>query len=135
MTDKKESPTQKMRELHGDKELTMEQLDDVAGGSAWETSDDSCFLNVLLRGRPGQCDRYGEWKCSKEAYGSEERCREVQAAWASVGIKFSWNADGWKNKNSYKLIGGRNLSRDEAYAHAMKVVGKTLKKSDWYWEK
>ena len=36
--------------------------------------------------------------------------------------------------NRYWLADGTPLTRDQAWAHAQQVVGKTLKKSDWYWE-
>ena len=54
------SKLDKLRAKHADKMLTADELDNIAGGSAWELADDSQFLNVLLRGHPAQCDRWGE---------------------------------------------------------------------------
>ena len=125
-----ESQTKKMRELHGDKELTAEQMEHVSGGNKYEIADDSRFLNVLLRGRPGQPDRYGEFKI-QTGYGGAERCDEVMAAWATVGIKMEWN-NGDTYYNNYYLD-GKSITQEQAMEHAMKVVGKRLKKSDWYW--
>ena len=138
MTDKKESTTEKMRKLHGEKELNVEQLDAVVGGSLEnERADDSRFLNVLLRGRPGQCNRYGEWKCNcNSTYGFEDRIREIEAAWKSVGIT-AVMCKGYGDNVEYYLGNEVNphyvISRQEAWTHAMKVVGKKLVHSDWYW--
>ena len=130
---KEMNKTEKMRKLHGDKELTVEQLENVAGGTTDQMSDDSCFLNVLLRGLPNQCDRYGTYKLSDAAYGHDDRRQEIEKAWKAVGVE-AWLFNGGSRENVY-LINGRAVTQAEAYAHAQKVVGKTLQKSDWYWEK
>ena len=57
---KEMNKTEKMRKLFADKALDTEEMENVAGGSYDQTADDSRFLNVLLRGHPAQCDRYGE---------------------------------------------------------------------------
>ena len=113
-----------------EKKLTMEEMELVAGGEVSETSYDSKFLNVLLRGRPGQCDRYGAWKA-----GSKEHEAEIARAWASVGIRAEFRGVGGKygpNPNRYYLD-GKEISRDAAWAHAEQVVGKHLQKKDWDW--
>ena len=131
MANDEKSNTGKMRKLFAENALDVEQLDGVAGGGTCEMSDDSCFLNVLLRGRPGQCDRYGDWKSDPYSIGYEDRVEEVKAAWASVGV----TADIQKGmlRNRY-YINGKTVTRDQAWTHAQQVVGKTLKRSDWYWE-
>ena len=73
-------------------ELTSEELKSVAGGRIKSTSSkksasffgnmsgDSKFLNVLLAGRAGCCDRYGVFKVFFNT-------SEVISAWNSVGIQ------------------------------------------------
>ena len=129
---KEMSKTEKMRALHGDKELNVEQLEQVAGGTTDQAADDSRFLNVLLRGRPGQCDRYGEYKLSDATYHACRRLNEIREAWASVGVD-AYPFNGGSRENVY-VINGQGVTREQAWAHAQKVVGKTLKKSDWYWD-
>ena len=128
MMAKEMGKTDKMRKLFADKTLDAEQMDGVAGGTYGENADDSRFLNVLLRGRPGQPDRYGETRC----YGSSEIEKEITTAWASVGVTANiYKAPAGKN---HYYINGKEVTRDQAWAHAQQVVGKTLKKSDWYWD-
>ena len=45
-----ESKTEKMRKLFADKQVSTEQLEDVAGGCTAQIAQDSRYLNVLLRG-------------------------------------------------------------------------------------
>ena len=109
-------------------ELKNEDLEKVSGGvrlkkSTAKSRNDVCFgwdsqfLNVLLRGRDGQCDRYGSFK-------AWWHMGEIEKAWASVGIEV----------NSYGyLLNGQRISRDEAMAHAESVVGIHLQESDWNW--
>ena len=123
-----ESKSKTKKELLADHELSQEQLDEVVGGMypSDMISDDSCFLNVLLRGRPCQPDRYGEYKCRE----SPDRAQEVARAWASIGIRVIYN----QNQYPDYLVEGNPCRQEDAYRHAMKVVGKKLKKSDWYWD-
>ena len=111
-------------------ELTSEELKSVAGGRIKSTSSkksasffgnmsrDSKFLNVLLAGRAGCCDRYGVFKVFFNT-------SEVISAWNSVGIQIGPD-------NGYYLD-GKKISRSDAYAHAQSVIGKTLQESDWDW--
>ena len=49
--------------LDKEHELSKEELEQVSGGCDYEISDDSKFLNVLLRGTDyHRCDRYGKFK-------------------------------------------------------------------------
>ena len=45
--------------LKNENKLTDADLEQVVGGG--QLDQDSRFLNVLLRGREGQCGRYGVW--------------------------------------------------------------------------
>jgi hypothetical protein len=121
--------TEKLRQLHGDKMLTVEEMESVAGGTTSEMADDTCFLNVLLRGHAEQPERYGEYRTGKEF---DTVRMSLSKAWGAVGITMDCNEG---RENSYYDQAGNQISRDEAYQHAMKVVGRQLKKSDWYWEK
>ena len=126
-----ESKTEKMRKLFEDKQLDEEMLEGVAGGNDGGVSDDSLFLNVLLRGCPGQCDRYGIYKC-QNMYIRGKIVDEVTTAWASVGIKAELHLN--KKNRYFDAASGREMTRGQAYSFAEKVVGKKLKKSDWYWD-
>ena len=44
--------------LDKENKLTDDELEQVVGGDK-DLANDSRFLNVLLRGREGQCGRYG----------------------------------------------------------------------------
>jgi hypothetical protein len=117
----------KIKELKQKNVLSDELLDGVSGGSSQETSDDSKFLNVLLQGRPGKCDRYGTWRagCNKP---------EIVTAWASVGIKAVLNDHSmYQTISNEYYLNGKQISRDEAWAHAEQVVGRHLAKSEWDW--
>ena len=110
--------------------MSDEELDQVAGGSIYEIADDNRFLNVLLHGREGQCDRH-----SATYIYFVSGVDEVKTAWKTVGIEMIESSDcfgGKYGKNTYKLD-GKEISREQAWAHAEKVVGKTLKESDWNW--
>lgn len=112
------------------KKLSENVLSHISGGSAGETSDDSKFLNVLLHGRPHQCDRYGTFRIRSQVHDDE-----IKEAWNSVGVDVtihSGNLFAAGPPNVYK-INGRVVRQYDAMEHAMKVVGKRLKKSDWDW--
>ena len=120
-----ESKTDKMRRLFAEKQLDVDQMDGVAGGTESQTSDDSCFLNVLLGGNA--VERVGSYKAGLGNYADN-----VEKAWAKVGVECSTGSL-WHD-NEYK-INGVSVSQEQARQHAMNVVGRQLKKSDWYWEK
>ena len=106
--------------------LTMEEMELVAGGKNPETSNDSRFLNVLLRGRSGQCDRYG-------TFTSGSHHGEIAQAWASVGIRADFREGRGRASYNVYYLGDKQISRDEAWAHAEQVVGKHLQRKDWDW--
>jgi len=112
------------------KKLSQDDLSYVSGGSAGETADDSRFLNVLLRGKPYQCDRYGAWRIR-----TEDHDAEIKRAWNSVGVDVVFHnghlfSSGSPNEYS---INGKKVTQYDAMEHAMKVTGIRLKKSDWDW--
>lgn len=97
--------------------LSDEELENVAGGCWYETSNDSKFLNVLLRGTEHhRCDRYGR---AKIAWGYD---KDVIDSWSSVGIRMK--PYGATLHNEY-FLNGKQISRDEAWAHAEKFVAST----------
>ncbi len=110
-----------MMKLKDENKLTDDDLEQVVGGD--DIADDSRFLNVLLRGREGQCDRYGSWR-------SGSHLGELGRAWGSVGVDFGWDDE---DECCYYRIGGKEVSRYEAWLHAEQVVGKHLKRADWDW--
>ena len=123
-----DSKTDKMRKLFADKQVSTEQLEAVAGGCTGQIAEDSRFLNVLLRGHPDQCDRYGETRAS---YETESIGAEVTKAWAAVGITYQINSRGL---NTYlDAETGHVLSLVEAKRLAEQRVGKKLYYQDWYW--
>lgn len=106
-------------------QLGYYELDKVVGGGTGQLAEDSRYLNVLLRGTDYyRCDRYGSTKIAWSV-GAEN---DVLRAWASLGIKVT--SDFAFTNNHYKL-NGKEISRQEAWAHAEELAGKHLKKSDW----
>ena len=128
--------TEKMRKLFPEKALSADEMEAIVGGALAHCdslADDSRFLNVLLRGHPGQCDRYGETYAGGHV-------GEIKNAWKVVGVEMEVNyyynrADGVPLGGYYVYkINGEYVDAEDAYRHAMKVTGKNLKPSDWYWD-
>ena len=129
------SQTEKMRKLFADKQVSTEELEAVAGGycrATVEKADDSRFLNVLLQGRSGQPNRYGETRAGSE-YECNSIAKEVESAWKSVGIGFRSTFEDYGNKY-WDLSTGESIGQAKAYYLAEQRVGRKLKKSDWYWD-
>ena len=113
--------------LKNENKLRDADLEQVVGGG--QLDRDSRFLNVLLRGREGQCGRYGVWTV-------DDHVDEIRRAWASVGVELSETVEivwGAPSSDFHYLINGKEVSQYEAWAHAEQVVGKHLKHSDWAW--
>ena len=127
---KEMNKTEKMRKLFADKALDTEEMENVAGGSYDQTADDSRFLNVLLRGHPAQCDRYGETKLQLDYANNSSRFAEIEAAWAACGVSAKIKGG---NANYY-YINGKEVTQGMARLHAMETIGKGLSLSDWYWD-
>ena len=115
------------KDKYADENLTDDELDKVAGGTLREDADDSRFLNVLLQGtnKYHQCDRYGEFKMFWSAGAAHD---DLTKAWNSLGIEITYSTAG----NEYRLNGNK-ISREEAWAHAERLVGKHLTKEQWNW--
>ena len=118
--------------LDKENKLTKEELEQVSGGSLSETSNDSKFLNVLLRGTGCyRCDRYGKakiaWGSSGLWYGPSD---DIKDSWRGLGIRV--NFDRGSGHNKYYL-NEKQITRDEAWDYAEKVVGKHLERADWDW--
>ncbi len=112
------------------KKINMADMANVSGGDALETADDSRFLNVVLQGRSGRCDRYGE---PSMRLGNHDQ--EVARAWAAVGVKAEIHTGNFftsGDDNRY-YINGTELTRKVVMQHAMMITGRNLKKSDWFW--
>ena len=107
--------------------LTDDELDNVAGGTLGESADDSRFLNVLLHGtnKYHQCDRYGEFKM----FWSRQARKDLKKAWYSLGIEIE---ESIFIKNTY-MLNGKEISREEAWAHAESLVGNHLTEAQWNW--
>ncbi len=119
-----------MKKEMENKKVSLEAMENVAGGNALETSDDSRFLNVVLQGRAGKCDRYGE---PTMRLGNHDQ--EIANAWASVGIKAKIHTGNFftsGDDNTY-FINDAELTRKQAMDHAMMITGRQVKKSDWKW--
>ena len=127
------SKIDKLRKLHADKMLTADELDNIAGGYAGECADDSRFLNVLLRGHPAQPDRYGEYKFEVDFTNNDSRYAEIRAAWEACGIAVTNIGTGSANQY-FCFETQKYISRDEAMGYAMKRMGRSLNRSDWYWD-
>lgn len=113
-----------------EKKLPVDALEIVSGGSRPETADDSRFLNVLLQGKAGQCDRYGEFKIGKFRHDNE-----IVTAWQAVGVQAEIHSGTLKRRgpaNVYK-INGNTVTHAQAMQHAMDVVGRHLNPGDWQW--
>ncbi len=107
------------KKIDKEAELSEEELNQINGGMAKETSDDSKFLNKLAN----LCDRYG----SGMAYWSTEVGAEVTDAWSKVGVRFE--KSGYK-ANKY-FINGKEVSQSEAREHAMRVTGRRIRPEEW----
>lgn len=116
--------------LDKENKLNNEELEQVSGGYLYETSNDSKFLNVLLRGTGyHRCDRYGKTKIVWGGSGPEPR-QDIRNSWERLGITAIFH--GAFEHNEYYL-NGKRITRDEAWDYAEKVVGKHLERSDWDW--
>ena len=119
---------EKLKETKSDNLLTEEEMEEVTGGNCKMLSDDSKFLNVLLQGRPGQPNRYGDYQMDRDEDG--KMTAEVVRAWATLGIVCDPHREDRYKQNEYSL-NGKSITQDQAYKHAMKVVGKRLLWEDW----
>jgi hypothetical protein len=115
------------KDKYADEIMSDEELDKVAGGTPGELADDSRFLNVLLQGtnKYHQCDRY----CGGRIFFDSSAFSDIVNSWKSLGIEIKYSAF---VSNDYMLY-GKKISREEAWAHAEKLVGKHLTEAQWNW--
>ena len=107
--------------------MSDEELSMVAGGSKYETANDSRFLNSLN----GSCDRYGEYKTGEPFVGASRR-EEIKEAWRTVGIEARFLNASSSCHNAYYL-NGKKITQEEARQHAMNVTGHHMTEKDWNW--
>ncbi|MBR3623034.1 MAG: hypothetical protein IKN43_06775 [Selenomonadaceae bacterium] len=107
--------------------LSDEELEQVAGGNAEQTSNDSRFLNSLN----GSTDRYGP---ERIAWSFGIHNAEIEKGWATVGIKATvYFACGGFGKSNRYYLNGREISQEEARQHAMEVTQHYMTEKDWKW--
>ncbi|MBR2518206.1 MAG: hypothetical protein IKE46_00245 [Selenomonadaceae bacterium] len=94
--------------------LSDEQLEEVAGGTWHQTADDSHFLHTL---NPD----FNEINEAALAFTPGTVTENlIKEEWARYGVEFKWHG-GAVYDNEYK-VNGKDVSRDEAYAHARSVA-------------
>ena len=106
--------------------LNEEQLNQISGGDAAQTADDSRFLNSLN----GSTDRYGD---ERILYGNHDG--EIVRGWAKVGVQAIIHSGGFFNggaPNKY-FINGKQVTQEQARYHAMRVTGHYMNRNDWKW--
>ena len=105
------------------REISIEELDEVTGGTSYEVADDSRFLNSLN----GSTDRYGAAKC---CYNSPIRA-EIRNAWKKLGIRNTTSNTVWKD-NKY-FLNGKQITQEQARQHAMEITGHYMTEEEWKW--
>ena len=123
MAANEKTSTEIMKEKFEGKEMSVEELENVSGGSYNEMAMDSRFLNYLLGDKVCRRRDFKDW-------GTLARHeKELEQAWAKVGVRIIF-ANSNTLKNGY-VINHNLVSRREAFEHAQKVLGKQVKDSDW----
>ena len=123
MAANEKTSTEIMKEKFEGKEMSVEELENVSGGSYNEMAMDSRFLNYLLGDKVCRRRDFNDWgKLARYE-------KELEQAWAKVGVRIIF-ANSNTLKNGY-VINHELVSRREAFEHAQKVLGKTVKDSDW----
>jgi len=112
---------------YADEIMSDEELDQVAGGNSEEMSNDRRFLNSLN----GSTDRYGP---ERIAWSFGVHNAEIEAGWATVGIKAEVNSRGgaFGKQNKY-FLNGQQITQEQAREHAMKVTGHYMTEKHWKW--
>lgn len=118
-----ENKIEKLKATKSDNMLTLEEMEDVSGGSYHQLSCDGFFLRWLLVGRPGQPQNAPEfWELN------EKDAENIVQAWKTVGVE----CKGEPYLDNKYYIKGREVSMEDAYNHAMNLVGKWGVFADWY---
>ncbi len=108
----------KIRNMKADNVIESEKLDEATGGTKSETIRDSMFLNELMVGHEGQP------KEIDYIHADKAHRQQVLDAWKVCGVKVIEGADD-KKANEY-YIDGKQVSRETAYIHAQKKIGRFL---------
>ncbi len=103
------------------RKVSIEELENVAGGALKESSNDSKFLSKLN----GDCDRYG----TGMIYWSSAVRNEIAAAWEKVGVHVEMD----HNKPNRYFIMDKEVSQAEAMKHAQDLERKYLDPKEWNW--
>ena len=107
--------------------MSDEELENVVGGNAEQTSNDSRFLNSLN----GSTNRYGP---ERIAWSFGVHNAEIEAGWAKVGIKaVVYFACGGFGKSNRYYLDGNEITQEEARQHAMEVTQHYMTEKDWKW--
>ena len=109
------------------KKLSDEELEQVVGGNAEQTSNDSRFLNSLN----GSTNRHGP---ERIAWSFGIHNAEIEKGWATVGIKaVVYFACGGFGKSNRYYLNGQEITQEEARQHAMEVTQHYMTEKDWKW--
>ena len=103
-----------------DELLTEDELEQVAGGTYAQTSEDSKFLSIY-----GLCPKFTAMQLAFTP--GTEKEEQVKAAWATVGVILLYNSDRVNNAYFMKMNGILTLiSREAAYQHVFDTLGDPL---------
>lgn len=103
-------------------ELSLNELDQISAGTAFEMMTDSRFLNSLN----GSTKRMGFFDC----WLNVEAKREIAAAWAKVGIQVQLDDLIFGYDNRY-FLNGKQISLADAQKHAMTITGHQMNEQAW----
>ena len=99
-----------------DEVLSEDELEQVAGGTPTETSEDSKFLFIY-----GLCPSFSTNDIDFTSGTAKEE--QVKAAWAKVGVTLDYHGD--FSDNRY-YMNGNQISREAAYQHVFDTLGDPL---------
>lgn len=104
------------------KALTLNELDQIAAGTALGMMDDCKFLNSLN----GSTQRLGFFDC----WLNVEAKRDIAAAWAKVGVQAQLDDLIFGYDNRY-YINGKEVSLAQAREYAMKMARHQMTDKEW----
>jgi len=127
-----ETKLDKLKTMKEDNSLSIEEMEEIAGGTSLECADDSRFLNVLLRGHPAQPERFGEYKFEMAGWDDYMKMqRSISLAWKACGIELRQQGKGQEVNLYYH--NGKLVTQEVAREIAMDAMGKHLCYDDWHW--
>ncbi len=126
-----ETKLDKLKAMKEDNALSIEEMEEIAGGTTNQCADDSRFLNVLLRGTKWQPERFGEYRFEYCGKGNRwPMIEDLKRAWSKCGIE-AYLGSGQHSNQYYSH--GELVTQEEAREIAMQNRGIQLKESDWKW--